>query len=81
MSEAATDARIGELVAGLLALSRLLGPEDLHDLLGAISVEMETAMEVVLERQHRPRAAGTVVSFPRPAHRHRPADPVNDPTT
>jgi hypothetical protein len=77
----ATDARIGKVVADLLALTRLLAPEDLHDLLGSISVEMETAMELVLETQHRPRPGGTVVSFPGPTIRHRPSNPPKEPMT
>lgn len=80
MIEDGTDARIGEVVASLLGLSRLLGPEDLHDLLGAISVEIETAMEVILEDRHRPEPGGTVVPFPGPAVRRRPHRPPTEPT-
>jgi hypothetical protein len=64
-----TDARIAEVILGLVRLSRLLPPEDLDSLLGAVAVEVETGMELVEERRLTRRVDGNVVAFPRPETR------------
>lgn len=61
-----TDARIAAIIMGLMRLSRLLPPEDLDSLLGAVSVELETGMEVVEERRFARRPDANVVTFPGP---------------
>ncbi|SDM47810.1 hypothetical protein SAMN05216360_102208 [Methylobacterium phyllostachyos] len=58
------DARIAEVIVGLVRLSRLLPPEDLDNLLGAVAVEVETGMELVEERRLTRRVDGNVVTFP-----------------
>jgi hypothetical protein len=63
-----TDARIAEVILGLIRLSRLLQPDDLDNLLGAVAVEVETGMELVEERRLARRTDTNVVSFPG-AHR------------
>jgi hypothetical protein len=60
------DARIAEVIMGLVRLSRLLSPDDMDSLLGAVAVEVETGMELIEERRHTRRADGNVVSFPGP---------------
>lgn len=59
-----TDSRIAEVIVGLVRRSRLLPPEDLDSLLGAVAVEVETGMELVEERRMTRRADGNVVLFP-----------------
>ncbi|MGW5841072.1 hypothetical protein ACWFZ6_24090 [Methylorubrum extorquens] len=61
-----TDARIAEVVLGLVRLSRLLPADDMDNLLGAIAVEVETGMEIVEERRLTRQADGNVVNFPGP---------------
>ncbi|MCP1548435.1 MULTISPECIES: hypothetical protein [Methylorubrum] len=58
------EARIAEVVMGLVRLSRLLPPDDMDSLLGAVAVEVETGMELVEERRLTRRADGNVVAFP-----------------
>lgn len=58
------DARIAEIILGLVRLSRLLPPDDMESLLGSVAVEVETAMELVEERRLARRAGGNVVAFP-----------------
>jgi hypothetical protein len=58
------DARIAEIVLGLIRLSRLLPPDDMDSLLGSVAVEVETGMEIVEERRLTRRADGNVVAFP-----------------
>jgi len=58
------DARIAEVVMGLVRLSRLLPPEDMDSLLGSVAVEIETGLELVEERRLTRRAYGNVVAFP-----------------
>ncbi|TGE02650.1 hypothetical protein [Methylobacterium nonmethylotrophicum] len=60
------DARIAEVVMNLVRLSRLLPPDDMSDLLGAVSVEVETGLELVEERRLARRADANVVTFPGP---------------
>lgn len=60
------DARIAAIIMGLVRLSRLLPPEDVDSLLGAVSVEVETGMEVVEERRLARRPDANVVTFPGP---------------
>lgn len=60
------DARIAAIIMGLVRLSRLLPPEDVDSLLGAVSVEVETGMEVVEERRLARRPDANVVAFPGP---------------
>lgn len=59
-----TDARIAQVILGLVRLSRLLPPDDLDNLLGAVAVEVETGMELVEERRFARRTDTNVVSFP-----------------
>ncbi len=60
------DARIAEVVMNLVRLSRLLPPDDMRDLLGAVSVEVETGLELVEERRLARREDANVVTFPGP---------------
>lgn len=60
------DARIAAIIMEMMRLSRLLPPEDLDSLLGAVSVELETGMEVVEERRFARRPDANVVTFPGP---------------
>ncbi|GJD58086.1 hypothetical protein [Methylobacterium dankookense] len=60
------DARVAEVIMGLVRLSRLLPPDDMDSLLGAVAVEVETGMELVEERRHTRRTDANVVSFPGP---------------
>ena len=62
------DSRIAEVIVGLVRLSRLLPPEELDNLLGAVAVEVETGMELVEERRLARRTDANVVPFPG-AHR------------
>lgn len=63
------EARIAEVVMGLVRLSRLLPPDDMDSLLGAVAVEVETGMELVEERRLVRRTEGNVVAFPKPEGR------------
>lgn len=62
------DDRVGEVVAALVRVSRMLGTEDVEDLLGSLMVEidlgMQLAEEAALERKMRRRPGGKVVPFP-----------------
>jgi len=58
------DARIAEIILGLVRLSRLLPTDDMDSLLGSVAVEVETGMELVEERRLTRRADGNVVAFP-----------------
>ncbi|MCJ2026451.1 hypothetical protein [Methylobacterium sp. J-067] len=70
------DHRLAMILADLMRLSRQLPPEDFADLLGAVSVEVETGMELVTERNLR-RREGNVIGFPgRTSHGHAPRTPV-----
>jgi hypothetical protein len=60
------DARIAEVLMGLVRLSRLLPPDDMDSLLGAVAVEVETGMELVEERRHTRKTDANVVTFPGP---------------
>lgn len=57
------DHRLAQVIVDLVRLGRLLPPEDFADLLGAVSVEVETGVELVTERNLR-RREGNVVGFP-----------------
>lgn len=57
------DHRMAMILAHLMRLSRQLPPEDFADLLGAVSVEVETGLELIAERALR-RRDGNVVLFP-----------------
>ena len=57
------DHRLAMILADLMRLRQLLPPEDFADLLGAVSVEVETGLELVTERAFR-RRVGNVVAFP-----------------
>lgn len=59
------DHRVAALVVDLMRLRQLLPPEDFADLLGAVSVEVETGMELVVERSLRRRPDRNVIAFPR----------------
>ncbi|MBP31885.1 hypothetical protein [Methylobacterium sp.] len=61
-----TDARIAAIIVGLMRLSRLLPPKDVDSLLGAVSIEVETGMEVVEERRLARKLDANVVTFPGP---------------
>ncbi|WP_437871007.1 hypothetical protein ACSD7O_17410 [Methylorubrum extorquens] len=58
------DTRIAQVVMGLIRLSRLLPPDDMDSLLGAVAVEVETGMELAEERRLTRRGDGNVVAFP-----------------
>lgn len=64
MPEPNPDARISEIAIGLQELSGLLEPDDFRDLIGAIAVEIDTGMEMVLERCLSRRPNANVVAFP-----------------
>lgn len=57
------DHRVALILVDLMRLRHLLPPEDFADLLGAVSVEVETGLEMVAERALR-RHDGNVVGFP-----------------
>lgn len=57
------DHRVALILVDLMRLRHMLPPEDFADLLGAVSVEVETGMEMVAERALR-RHGGNVVGFP-----------------
>lgn len=79
MPERHQDARIAEIVVGLMHLARNLDPADFDDLVGAVGVEVDTGMELILERRMRRPADGNVVAFPgsgsRQARRSTPGAP------
>ncbi len=60
------DARIAEVIMGLVRLSRLLPPDDMDNLLGSVAVEVETGLELVEERRLTRSADANVVPFPGP---------------
>ncbi|SFM31168.1 hypothetical protein [Methylobacterium pseudosasicola] len=57
------DHRLAQIIVDLVRLGRLLPPDDFADLVGAVSVEVETGLELVAERALR-RWDGNVVTFP-----------------
>lgn len=59
-----SDDRLATLLVDLVRLRQLLPPEDFADLLGAVSLEVETGMEMVIENQYRSMRHGNVIAFP-----------------
>lgn len=60
------DHHLARVVVDLVRLSRLLPPEEFADMLGAVSVEVETGLERLVEHSLRQRRDGNVVAFPTP---------------
>lgn len=58
------DHRLAQVVVDLVRLSHMLPPEDFADMLGAVSVEVETGLELVLERRYTRTIQDNVVVFP-----------------
>ena len=59
------DHRVALILVDLMRLRHMLPPEDFADLLGAVSVEIETGLELVTERSMTRRTNGNVVPFTR----------------
>jgi hypothetical protein len=59
------DHRVALILVDLMRLRHLLPPEDFANLLGVVSVEVETGLELVFERSMTRRTNGNVVPFTR----------------
>jgi len=66
----AIDARLTEVLLGLMRARRLLDQATFEDLLGAVTVEIDVGIEVAMESAYRRKMEGNVVPFPPPVEGH-----------